>query len=131
MMRPQLLFEESSKFPDEIAVSASFVPTFEPPQPQEEAEVLQDEQPESTSLTNGEDFFFVFIVDRSGSMSGNRIRVTRDAMKLFMQSLPTGCKFQIIGFGSNYEQMQLPAAATNSKSKSSEKYYTYDQTTMK
>lgn len=33
MLRPQLLFEESSMFPDEVAVMASFVPTFEPPQP--------------------------------------------------------------------------------------------------
>jgi Mg-chelatase subunit ChlD len=84
MMRPQLLFEENSKFPDEVAVMASFVPTLEPPQPQEDMEVLHDEQPESTMLSKGEDFFYVFIVDRSGSMSGRRIEVTKDAMKLFI-----------------------------------------------
>jgi hypothetical protein len=77
----------------------SFVPTFEPPQPQEEAEVLVDEEPESTTLMNGEDFFYIFIVDRSGSMSGRRMEVTKDAMKLFIQSLPPNCKFQIISFG--------------------------------
>ena len=43
MMRPQLLFEENSQFPDEVAVMASFVPTLEPPQPQEEIEILQDD----------------------------------------------------------------------------------------
>jgi len=62
----------------------SFVPTFEPPQPPEEVKVLFDEEPESTTLTNGEDFFFIFIVDRSGSMSGRRMEVTKDAMKLFI-----------------------------------------------
>ena len=117
MMRPRLLFEESAKFPEEVAVSASFVPTFEPPQPQEECEVLQDEQPESTSLTNGSDFFFVFIVDRSGSMGGKRIEVTKEAMKLFMRSLPSGCKFQVLSFGSKYTSMALPPEDPKVKSR--------------
>jgi hypothetical protein len=30
MMKPRLLFEESAQFPYEIALMASFVPTFEP-----------------------------------------------------------------------------------------------------
>jgi len=55
--------------------------------------VLQNEEPEATSLTKGEDFFYVFVVDRSGSMSGRRIEMTKEAMKLFMQSLPPKCKF--------------------------------------
>ena len=93
MLKPRLLFEESPEFPDEIAVMASFVPTFEPPQPQEDMEVLEDEEPESSVLTNGEDFLYVFIIDRSGSMSGRRMEVTKDAMKLFMQSLPINSKF--------------------------------------
>jgi Mg-chelatase subunit ChlD len=88
MLRPQLLYEESTKYPDEVAVCASFVPTFEPPQPQEEFEVKHDEQPDSTNLIKGEDFLFVFLVDRSGSMSGKRINVTREAMQFFIQSLP-------------------------------------------
>jgi len=53
---------------------ASFVPTFEPPAPQEELEVLEDEEPEMASLDFGEDTHFIFIIDRSGSMnSRNRI----------------------------------------------------------
>lgn len=125
MMRPQLLFEESSQFPDEVAVMASFVRTFEPPQPQEEFEVLHDEQPESTTLSKGEDFFYIFIVDRSGSMGGRRIEVTKDAMKLFMQSLPSNCRFQIISFGTTYEEM---AAYTTPRSRSSKKdCYEYTQ----
>ena len=32
---------------------------------------------------------FIFVVDRSGSMgSNNRMEITKDAMKLFIQSLP-------------------------------------------
>ena len=56
MIKPRLLFEESLEFPDEIVVMASFVPAFEPTQPQEDIEVLEDEKPESDFLMNGEDF---------------------------------------------------------------------------
>ena len=110
---------------------ASFVPTFEPPQPQEESEVLVDEQPESTTLTKGEDFFYIFIVDRSGSMSGRRMEVTKDAMKLFMQSLPPGCKFQIVSFGTTYESMVLPAnPKTRVAASKQQAFLEYDQSTM-
>ena len=71
MKYPQLIYAEDQNFPNEVAVSASFVPTFEPPPPQEEFEVLIDEEPELTSISKGKDFVFIFIVDRSGSMSLN------------------------------------------------------------
>ncbi|MFO0117312.1 MAG: hypothetical protein ACK521_06760 [bacterium] len=44
-------------------------------------------------MLNPRDFLYVFIVDRSGSMEGNRIKITRDAMKLFIKSLPPQSKF--------------------------------------
>ena len=78
-------------------------------------EVLQDEEPESTKLMNGEDFCYVFIVDRSGSMSGRRIEVTKDAMKLFMQSLPQKCKFQVISFGTDYSCMEQKTISYDQK----------------
>lgn len=31
---------------------------------------------------------YIFLVDRSGSMRGEKIRLTREALKLFMRSLP-------------------------------------------
>lgn len=36
---------------------------------------------------------FYFLLDRSGSMSGSRVELAKDAMKLFLQSLPPNCKF--------------------------------------
>ena len=93
---------------------AQFMPTFENSQPQdlkicettdEIEDSLVDEACESKLC-------FVFIVDRSGSMSGSRITQTLEALKLFLQSLPQGCMFQVISFGSrftyfmNSEQMQ-------------------------
>ena len=48
---------------------------------------------------------FIFIVDRSGSMEGKTIVITKEALKLFVQSLPSGCMFDIISFGSTYKSM--------------------------
>jgi Mg-chelatase subunit ChlD len=56
--------------------------------------------PEGVTLTKGEDFCFIFIVDRSYSMKGERMEITKDALKLFIQSLPVGSQFAILSFGS-------------------------------
>ena len=55
------------------------------------------------SLSKGnEKYTYYFIVDRSGSMMGDKIKITRQSMKLFMQSLPLDSQFAIVSFGSEY-----------------------------
>ena len=48
---------------------------------------------------------FIFLVDRSGSMAGEFIKSARETLILFLKSIPPGCSFNIIGFGSNYESL--------------------------
>ena len=48
---------------------------------------------------------FVFIVDRSGSMNGSFIRSASETLVLFLKSIPPGCSFNIIGFGSSYRTL--------------------------
>lgn len=45
---------------------------------------------------------FIFLIDRSGSMSGSYIKSARETLILFLKSIPPGCSFNIIGFGSSY-----------------------------
>ena len=47
---------------------------------------------------------FIFLIDQSGSMSGSPIKVASKALLLFLQSLPAGSYYQIIGFGSYFKK---------------------------
>lgn len=46
---------------------------------------------------------YIFLLDRSGSMGGIPINLATKALKLFLHSLPLGCKFNVYSFGSYYE----------------------------
>jgi len=47
---------------------------------------------------------FIFVIDRSGSMYGNIIKMAKESLVYFLKSFPnTHSKFNIISFGSEYE----------------------------
>ena len=59
---------------------------------------------------------FLFVIDRSGSMSGKPIELAREALIYFLKSLPKTSTFNIVSFGSNYElmyQASLPVTTDN------------------
>lgn len=82
MFSPQLKYQVDPNS-NEVACLASFVPTFEPLEPQDEVKVSA-EAPEELEMAKGEDFCFIFVVDRSGSMAGKRMEITKEALKLFI-----------------------------------------------
>ena len=106
MMFPQLQY---AKYPntDSVAVAVSFVPTFDPVQAQDIYQVVEDERPEQSMLSGGQDFQFTFIVDRSGSMADERMKLAKDALSMFIRSLPRQCKFSILSFGSSFTPMRF------------------------
>ena len=47
----------------------------------------------------------IFVIDRSGSMSGPSIAEVRNALQLCLRSLTPGSRFNIVSFGSTYEAL--------------------------
>ena len=63
---------------------------------------------------------FIFLVDQSGSMEGEPMKLASNALKLFIQSLPVGSFYQIIGFGSYYKKYdKIPKEYTKDNIKES------------
>uniref|UniRef100_H0WH27 von Willebrand factor A domain containing 5B1 n=1 Tax=Otolemur garnettii TaxID=30611 RepID=H0WH27_OTOGA len=62
---------------------------------------LQSVQP-NVRKTLGE---FIFLVDRSSSMSGTSINLVKDAMLVALKSLMPACLFNVIGFGSTFKSL--------------------------
>ncbi|XP_060058382.1 von Willebrand factor A domain-containing protein 5B1 [Erinaceus europaeus] len=58
--------------------------------------------------THGE---FIFLIDRSSSMSGSNIHHVKDAMLVALKSLMPACLFNVIGFGSTFNTL-FPSSQT-------------------
>ena len=56
------------------------------------------------NIINDSPGLFIFLIDQSGSMMGNPISLVKEALLLFIQSLPKGSYFQLIGFGSDFKK---------------------------
>ena len=54
---------------------------------------------EALSSSRGRDDLRLF---RAGSMSGSRIQAAKTALLVLLKSLPPGCYFNIVGFGSTF-----------------------------
>ena len=52
----------------------------------------------------------VIVIDRSGSMGGAPMKSAVAATQLFLKSLPMGCKFNIVSFGTSHQSM-FPSSA--------------------
>ena len=56
---------------------------------------------------------FIFVVDESGSMAGECIQSAKEALLLFLKSLPSGCRFNIVEFGSTFRCLFKSSAVYN------------------
>ena len=84
---PQIYLQESEEYKNEVAALVSFFPDFCPPEKDEEEKeekkvdqqvdkIYENEEEEEQLEGAGE---FVFVIDRSGSMSGSRVKMALEA----------------------------------------------------
>ncbi|XP_026092945.1 von Willebrand factor A domain-containing protein 5B1-like [Carassius auratus] len=59
---------------------------------------------------------FIFLIDRSGSMSGVKINRVKDAMVVILKSLFPACLFNIVGFGSKFKTLFATSQSYNEES---------------
>eukprot|EP00002_Diphylleia_rotans_P013725 TRINITY_DN2675_c0_g1_i29.p1 TRINITY_DN2675_c0_g1~~TRINITY_DN2675_c0_g1_i29.p1 ORF type:complete len:949 (+),score=131.74 TRINITY_DN2675_c0_g1_i29:473-3319(+) len=57
---------------------------------------------DTADIPIGSEADYIFLADRSGSMSGGKIEALRVCLEIFLRSLPVGCRFNMVGFGSSH-----------------------------
>ena len=94
LKKPILILEKHPKYEDDYCFYYSFNPW----------NLIKDNHELNISSPLMDDFKgnFLFVLDRSGSMSGGRINMAKQSLFYFLKSLPENSKFNIISFGSEY-----------------------------
>ena len=95
LKKPTLILEKHPKYENDYCFYYSFNPWYS----------IKDSPGIDISSPLLDDFKgnFIFVIDRSGSMSGGRIKMAKQSLFYFLKSLPENSKFNIISFGSDYE----------------------------
>ena len=96
------MYQRCPSYPDQVAVMTQIMPSFEVKSKKTKTVFVEEEELDESDSKFEDKYTYIFIVDRSGSMGGTRMDITKEAMRLFMQSLPAGSSFAIISFGSDH-----------------------------
>lgn len=95
--RSRCFVEKDPRLPGTIALQLTMIPHFElPPIPEQE---------------------YLFLIDRSGSMSGGRIKIAQQCMALLLRCLPSrNTVFNIFRFSNDHEHLWPQSKACNDQS---------------
>ena len=85
-------------------VMLSFIPKFCTLELTDAYKAAIESKPQETDMAAAKGDY-VFLLDRSGSMGGTRINKAKEALVLFLKSLPADSYFNVISFGNNAIRM--------------------------
>ena len=68
-------------------------------------QILVGTWPPKTDYVDAERGRYVFLLDRSGSMQGGKIELAKEALRIFLQSLPAESEFQVVSFGTEFSYL--------------------------
>ena len=71
--------------------------------PDERQNILYTELKHKSEI-NTNPGLFIFLIDQSGSIDGNPIKLVCESLLIFLQSLPKNSYYQLIGFGTDFEK---------------------------
>lgn len=104
---PKVIVEKHQLFNNSTIAMLSFYPELNSLTTQEAQMIISaknETNPLVSDIQKSKGEFF-FIIDRSGSMYGDRIENLKKALVLFLKSLPNDSYFNVISFGSQYEPL--------------------------
>ena len=105
LVKPKLLLTKHPKYEDDYAFWYSFNPYNGLGKEQKISPYIEDFQGN-----------FIFCIDRSGSMWGQRIEIAKQSLLYFLKSLPdNNSNFNVISFGSEYMPLYKNCVAVNEK----------------
>ena len=103
--KPQMSLEEHPKFKNDYC----FYYTFNPSK-----QIKNLEKEIANPINEDMKGNYIFLIDRSGSMYGNRINMAKQSLIYFLKSLEdNGSKFNIISFGSEFQALFNESKLTN------------------
>ena len=112
-MNNPLLCEQYNPILKETAYSINYIYTSKsikkipvPERPDEDNTISYTAKYED-NITNETPGLFIFLIDQSGSMRGEPIELVKQALLLFIHSLPAKSFFQLIGFGSCFKKYNV------------------------
>ena len=97
LKKPNLILEKHPEYKNDYCFYYSFNPWY----------LIKDSPNLNITSPLIDDFNgnFLFLIDRSGSMLGGRIKMAKQSLFYFLKSLPENSKFNIISFGSNFQTL--------------------------
>ena len=97
--QPKIFSQNSQKNKEE----ESFILNYTLTPKKDEKNLQKDKKNQKKEDIKLSPALFIFLIDQSGSMAGSPIKVASKALLLFLQSLPAGSYYQLIGFGNKYK----------------------------